>query len=86
MKSQKTSQNTMIRSNIFLPKEIDQFVKSQSKAMGVTKTELMITAIKELKKSFLREKMKHYYASEKNQQHEQNMVDQWIPYFSETLE
>lgn len=86
MNSKNSGQNTMIRSNIFLPKDIDQFIKSQSKAMGVTKTELMITAVKELKKAILRTQMKQYYSSEKNQQHEQGMANEWIPYFSEIIE
>lgn len=76
----------MIRSNIFLPQELDEFVRQQSKALQISKTELFVKALREFKKASLRAQMKQYYASEENQKHEKNMIDEWIPYYTETLE
>ena len=67
--------SNIIRSNIFLPEEIDQFIKSEAKHQKTTKGNIIIMAIKALKKQQLKSQMEVYYADPQNQAKEKTLSE-----------
>lgn len=76
MNTSLTTSNTIIRSNIFLPKEVDQFIKSEAKQQKTTKGNIIALAVKALKKQKLKKQMDTYYADPKNQAYEKELSEE----------
>ena len=85
MNTSTTDSKKQTRSNIFIPKEIDDFIKKEAKRLRLTRGEVISLAVRALEKQRLKEEMELYYGNPENRKFEQQMAEESTAVFSETL-
>jgi len=65
-----------VRSNLFIPKEVDVFLKKEAKKQKTTKGNIVARALRLLEREKLRKEMEKYYQDPENRIYERGMAEE----------
>ena len=64
-----------VRSNLFIPKEVDAFLKKEAKKQKTSKGNIVTRALRLLEKEKLKKAMQNYYQDSENNAFEREMAE-----------